>query len=641
MSKYISRFKIDASIVALFIYMPFILLLNFNANAQVDSISKKYNAWNAGLIQQYSKLGNEYKKKVLMDSLEILDLRNQIEKTANWNKAKLSLLENKISALETSRTIKSLKQNFAIDSLRKLAYGFPVIGPSKDTVFYVYAKVGASTPSDRAARISLIINNLYENDLLKTDSIKYIHSENNIDIIYEDIIIMSISNYDAIFNNKSIKALAEQHTSSIKSSINKAKSENNLIKILIRTGLVLLVISIISLFIYLINLGHKKLLNIIEKNKSKWLRSLSYKDYVFMTEEQELTVLLFFMKIFRWFLYLILLYLSFPIIFSIFPFTRGYTNILIGLIYSPFHSVFMAIWEYLPNLFSIIIIYFVMRYFIRFVKYIFGEIQNEKLKINGFHPDWAMSTFGIIKFLLYAFMFVMIFPYLPGSNSDIFKGVSVFIGVLFSLGSSSAIANMVAGLVITYMRPFKIGDRIKIGEITGDVVEKTLLVTRLRTTKNEEITIPNSSMLNSNTTNYTSHAITDGLIIHSTVTIGYDVPWKDMHETLIEAAKRTQFIEKKPLPFVLQTSLEDFYVAYQINAYTKAPAKQALIYSNLHQNIQDVCNERGIEILSPHYRAARDGNNITIPASYLKPDYQAPAFNINMQGNNHNSNEKK
>ena len=288
----------------------------------------------------------------------------------------------------------------------------------------------------------------------------------------------------------------------------------------------------------------------------------------------------------------------------------------------------MAVWRYLPNLFSILVIYFVMKYFIRFVKYIFHEIEADKLKLAGFHADWAMPTYSIVRILLYAFMFVLIFPYLPGSDSNIFKGVSVFIGILFSLGSSSAIANMVAGLVITYMRPFKIGDRIKIGDATGDVVEKTLLVTRIKTIKNEIITIPNSSILSSNTTNYTSEAEGVGLIIHTTVTIGYDVPWKDMHQALIDAALRTDFVLDNPRPFVLQTSLEDFYVAYQINAYIHEASRQGGIYSQLHQNIQDVCNERGIEIMSPHYRAARDGNTTTIPASYLPKDYQVPSFNV-------------
>lgn len=187
---------------------------------------------------------------------------------------------------------------------------------------------------------------------------------------------------------------------------------------------------------------------------------------------------------------------------------------------------------------------------------------------------------------------------------------------------------MIAGLVITFMRPFKIGDRIKLGEMTGIVIEKTMLVTRLRTVKNEEITIPNSSVLSGNTINYSSISKNEGLILHTTVTIGYDVPWQDMHQVLIDAALRTKLVLAEPKPFVLQTSLEDFYVAYQINIFTQDPDKQALILSDLHKNIQDVCNEKGIEILSPHYRAARDGNTSTIPASYLPKDYKSPGFNV-------------
>jgi len=154
------------------------------------------------------------------------------------------------------------------------------------------------------------------------------------------------------------------------------------------------------------------------------------------------------------------------------------------------------------------------------------------------------------------------------------------------------------------------------------------LVTRLRTPKNEVITIPNSSVLSGNTINYTSEANERGLIIHTTITIGYDVPWKNIYQALIDAALKTEMILKEPKPFVYQTSLDDFYVSYQINAYTKEASRQARLYSILHQNIQDVCNERGIEILSPHYRAERDGNMTTIPAHYLSKEGKAPSFKV-------------
>ncbi len=506
--------------------------------------------------------------------------------------------------------------------------GNAVVGVMGDTLFFIYSKIGASTPLERSHSISKKIQKLADDDFVDVDSIVAIKYENTYDIVYGETIIMSITEDDASYYEQTAEAFSDDVKESIKKSIVNARESRSWLKITLRVGLVVLVIGIVWLVFFSIGIGYLKVMQYVNCNKDRWLKSLSFKDYTFLSTEQELQLLLLIIKVFKWFVYAVLLYITLPIIFSIFPFSRDWADALFGLIWSPFKKVFISVWNYLPNLFSILVIYFVMRYFIRFVRYVFHEIEAEKLKISGFHADWAMPTYSIVKFLLYAFTLVLIFPYLPGSDSNIFKGVSVFIGVLFSLGSSSAIANMVAGLVITYMRPFRIGDRIKIGEVSGDVIEKTLLVTRVKTVKNEIVTIPNSSVLSGNTTNYSSEAGGVGLIIHTTVTIGYDVPWRDMHQALIDAALRTEMILSDPSPFVLQTSLDDFYVSYQINAYTKEACRQAMVYSNLHQNIQDICNERGIEILSPHYRAARDGNMITIPAEYLPKDYKSPSFNV-------------
>lgn len=601
---------------------------------QTDSIVQKNDSINNIALNEYNQKLGEVEKLRVADSIKKAELESQLLKLKTTDNLQKEDLLQQLKSIEENEKKRIEDKKAHIESLRNTAKGYPVIGAMKDTLFLIYSKIGASTPKERAINISRKIEKLYEDDFLKADSILVMKSENTFDIIYGEIIIMSISENDAIWYGKGMPELAQSFKETIKNSIVEAKNENSWLKLIARIGLVLLVIGIAWAMIWLIGKGYSKLLLFINSKKDKWLKNLSYKDYTFLTAEQELQVVLFLVKIFRWFVYAVLLYITLPIIFSIFPFSHDWADALFHLIWSPFKGVLIAIWEYLPNLFSILVIYFVMKYVIRFVRYIFHEIEAEKLKLSGFHADWAMPTYSIVKFLLYAFMFVLIFPYLPGSDSNIFKGVSVFIGVLFSLGSSSAIANMVAGLVITYMRPFKIGDRIKIGDVTGDVVEKTLLVTRIRTIKNEVITIPNSSVLIGNTTNYSSEAIEKGLIIHTTVTIGYDVPWKDMHQALIDAALRTNLILDEPKPFVLQTSLEDFYVSYQINAYTREAGKQALIYSNLHQNIQDVCNERGIEILSPHYRAARDGNMTTIPADYLPNDYKSPSFNVKVETSN-------
>jgi small-conductance mechanosensitive channel len=353
-----------------------------------------------------------------------------------------------------------------------------------------------------------------------------------------------------------------------------------------------------------------------------------------LNTKRQIHALLTLSKILKWVVILLIVYIALPILFGIFPWTKQFSQTLFGFIINPTKKIFVAVWNYLPDLVTIIIIIFFFRYLIKGIHFFKTEIEKGNLSISGFYPDWANPTFQILKVATYAFMVIVIFPYLPGSDSPVFQGVSVFLGVLFTFGSSGSLSNLVAGLVLTYMRLFKIGDRVKIGDVIGDVIEKSMLVTRIRTIKNEIISIPNSTVMNSHTINYNSDTDTNGLILHTTVTIGYDVPWKDMHLALINAANRTNLIEKEPVPFVLQTSLEDFYVSYQINAYTKEANKQALIYSDLHANIQDCCNEVGIEILSPHYRAARDGNATTIPADYLNKNYKAPGFNVTLNSDN-------
>jgi small-conductance mechanosensitive channel len=327
------------------------------------------------------------------------------------------------------------------------------------------------------------------------------------------------------------------------------------------------------------------------------------------------------------------IYLYVTIIFSFFEFSQTWAKTLVGYVVSPLRDVFVALVSYLPNVFFIVVIAFVTRYVLKVIHLIFLEIGKGTISLPGFYREWSEPTYKIVRFLVIAFAAVVIFPYLPGSSSPAFQGISVFLGVLFSLGSTSAIANVVAGVVLTYMRPFKIGDRVKIADTLGDVIEKTLLVTRVRTIKNVDITIPNAMVLGSHIINFSSSAQARGLILHSSVTIGYDVPWRKVHELLIAAANATEDILKDPAPFVLQTSLDDSYVSYELNAYTDKPNLMASIYSQLHQNIQDKFNEACVEIMSPHYSAVRDGNKAAIPDDYLPKGYAAPSFRIFPFGN--------
>ena len=343
------------------------------------------------------------------------------------------------------------------------------------------------------------------------------------------------------------------------------------------------------------------------------LKPFSIQGYELLDTRKQVRLLIFLANLVRYAFMFLQLLLTVPLLFSIFPQTKNLAYRLLSYIWNPVKSILTGILDYLPNLFTIFVIYMAIKYLVRFFRYLAEEVQSERLKLSGFYPDWAMPTYHIVRFLLYAFMIAMIYPYLPGSNSGVFQGISVFVGLIVALGSSTVIGNIIAGLVITYMRPFKIGDRIKLNDTMGNVVEKTPLVTRIRTPKNEVVTIPNSFVMSSHTVNFSQSAREYGLIIHSEVSIGYDVPWRVVNKLLIEAALNTPGVVDDPRPFVLSTSLSDWYPVYQVNAYIKDADRLADIYSALHQNIQDRFNEEGVEIMSPHYMAVRDGNASTIP----------------------------
>ena len=320
------------------------------------------------------------------------------------------------------------------------------------------------------------------------------------------------------------------------------------------------------------------------------------------------------------------LYLTY--VLGLFPWTRAISLRLLDYFLTPLRALGAAIVGYLPNLLFLLVIGAAVNLAIRLVAAFFRHIEHGRLVFQGFPAEWADPTYKIVRVLLIAFGVVVAFPYMPASSSPAFAGVSVFVGVLVSLASSSALSNTMAGIVLTYTGAFRLGDRVKLGDAFGDIIETSLLATRIRTIKNEEITIPNSIALGSTVTNYTREAATRGLILHTTVTIGYDAPWRRIHDLLIEAAHATPGILRQPPPFVWQTSLNDFYVSYEINAYTASPAEMIDIYAALHASIQDAFFAAGVEIMSPHFTSIRDGNTVAIPEAFRGPGYHAPAFRV-------------
>ncbi|RFS23413.1 mechanosensitive ion channel family protein [Chitinophaga silvatica] len=588
-----------------------------------DSLSESRLALTTRLLRENDSL-------LKADASQKQNLENQLLLISSQNESKRRELVKRIIEFEQADSIQKAARLDKINALKGTNPGFPVV-PFRDTIFYIYNKLGPLQPKDRAANINRKMQQLANDPFFSPDSIKITPNENNVDVTYSDLVLFTITEDDALWLNKDQITIANNYISSVKKAIQQNKDENSLKNLLIRIGWLLLIIVIFSLAIFGINRLFRRLYLLVLKEKDKYFKGLKVKDYALLNQKRQVKIIYNFLRVAKVVVILFVLYLTLPFVFGIFPWTRGIADSLIDWTLSPIKRIFSAFLNYLPKLLTIAVIYLITHYLAKLINYLADEISKGNLTIKGFYPDWAKPTSSGIKFLLYAFMFIVIFPYLPGSDSKIFQGVSVFLGILFSLGSSSAISNIVAGFVITYMRPFKIGDRVKIGDITGDVIEKNLLVTRLRTIKNEEITVPNASILNGHTINFTTSSKDLGLILHTNITIGYEVPWPKVHDLLIQAALKTEGVLKDRAPFVLQKEFQDFSVAYEINVYTDDSHKIASIQSNLHQHIQDAFNEAGIEIMSPHFMAQRDGNTSTVPPGFLPENYQAPAFRVDVK----------
>lgn len=567
------------------------------------------------IIQQDSQLvsvgtstnqGHSAKDTLLPDSvIEAYRLRE-----ANL----LMELEQLRSLNKRTDSLRHLRLQRKIDSLRLHTQGIPVNVGGKD-LFTLYAPRGGNTPTARAMQAEHVILSLKRELNLHPDSIYTDSTAIETDIMYKGHVIISVTDEDALWANMNRQQLADTWKKAIVSELTVLKKEYGLASILKHVGLLLLILILQGVFIILCRKGFQLTKKRIQKIATDRFKPIRIKSYELLSITQESRGLVVLANIGCYIVIIISLAISIPLIFSVFPATEKIAHDIFHYLLTPAKRTLKGIIDYLPNLLIIFIIWLVIHYLVKSFRYIANEIADGRLKLKGFYADWARPSFDIIRLVLYTFMIGMMYPYLPGSHSKIFQGISVFAGILISLGSTSVIANIMAGLAIIYMRPFKIGDRIKINDVMGDVIEKTTLVTRIRTPKNEVVTIPNSFILSKHITNYSHSANQFGLIMYTTVTIGYDTPWRKVNQLLIDAALATDGVEKTPQPFVLELSLDDNYPVYQINAYISDAEKEERIKSNMLQNIQDYFDKAGVEILSPTYIATRNGNESTLPKS--------------------------
>ena len=303
------------------------------------------------------------------------------------------------------------------------------------------------------------------------------------------------------------------------------------------------------------------------------------------------------------------------------PWTRGFARDMVGFVLAPLRIIGRGLVANIPSLIFLLVLFFVVRFTLKLTRLFFEAVDRGTVVFSGFESEWAQPTYKIFRVLVIAFALIVAYPYIPGSESDAFKGVSIFLGIVFSLGSSTAIANIIAGYMMTYRRAFRVGDRVKIGDTVGDVIVTRLQVTHLQTVKNEEIIIPNSQLLASEVLNYSTLARTQGLILHTEVGIGYETPWRQVDAMLIVAAERTPGLVREPRPLVLLKKLGDFAVTYELNVYCEDVKAMGRLYSALHRTILDVFNEYGVQIMTPAYEGDPEVPKVVPPAQW----YTAPA----------------
>jgi small-conductance mechanosensitive channel len=292
-------------------------------------------------------------------------------------------------------------------------------------------------------------------------------------------------------------------------------------------------------------------------------------------------------------------------VLELFPYTRPWGEDLNGSLLQLSKDVALAIVAALPGLLLVVVIYLLARGVARLAGVFFERVAAGRIEVGWLDADTALPTKRIFNFVVAVFAVAMAYPYLPGASTEAFKGVSVLVGVMISLGGASVIGQAFSGLVLMYAKAFRAGDYVRIGEAEGTVKEIRLFATRIRTGMGEEITLPNAGIMASTIRNFSRAVPGTGFVVHTAVTIGYSTPWRQVHAMLEEAARRTQDVVRDPAPIVRQTALSDFYVEYRLAGYTPlaSPAQRIDVLSRLHANIQDVFNENGVQIMSPHYMA--------------------------------------
>lgn len=483
------------------------------------------------------------------------------------------------------------------------------------TVLVLPGGVGSIGAADRAAIVERRLQGL----LAQNDSkfpIQVQRTGTGWQITIAGQAVLTATSADGLAEHLAAKALAERWAGTLQTSLRAAWAHNQRRSLWRRLLIILLILVLTCAALLALRLARRRLAEALDARRAN-VPALRFRGLEIVSREQSFIGIARAASILYLLAAVTVIGAALLSLFDEVPSTQRYAQVVGSWIWRPVLVILRGFVGYLPDLFFILVIIVATRLALRAITFIFEQAHRGVITLGPWLPqDVARPTATLFKAAVVVIALFFIAPLIPGTGTEAAKAIEVVIGLMISLGSSSTVGNLIAGTVLTYMRPFRLGDRVKLGEVTGDVMERTFLYTKLRTIKNEEVIVPSLQALGAPLVNYSAGAAQGGLILHTSVTIGYDAPWRRVHELLIQAALHTDGILTEPAPFVLQTALDDSYAAYQINAYSNRPNEMANIYGRLHQEIQDAFNEGGIEILSPHYQQLRDGNASSIPAGY-------------------------
>ncbi len=488
-------------------------------------------------------------------------------------------------------------------------------------VLFRVRSLPALSAEERARAIRQRIEAIAADQSVAADSLRVVEMEDRTRIYTGDSLVVGFIDPDAAAEGVSRQFLAERALMKIAAAIASYRNDRSPRVLLINTLYALGATVLLAIVLLVVRGAFRKLDGLAERRFTSRIEALEAQSHQLVQARQLRKALHGILKGLYVLALLVLGYTYLHLVLGLYPWTRPLAARLLAIFLDPLQAMGMGFLESLPGMAFVAILVIVTRYVLRVTRLYFESIDRGAVTLARFDREWALPTYKIARLLIIAFAVVVAYPYIPGSSSEAFKGVSIFLGVVISLGSSSVIANLMAGYTMIYRRAFKVGDRISIDNLTGDVTETRLMVTHLRTIKNEEIVVPNSTIINSNVINYSTLAATRGLILHTTVGIGYETPWRQVEAMLRLAAERTPGLLKEPAPFVLQKSLGDFAVTYELNAYCNDPHDMARLYTAMHENVLDIFNEHGVQIMTPAY----EGDPETPKMVPKDQWYQAPA----------------